>query len=74
MSLLRAVLIVVYNKINEDHGSKKVEKHNFEIVHAQCQSEEKSELSNIKQIEEIVDYCIKQWPKSTKYFPFKRKG
>jgi hypothetical protein len=59
ISLLKAILIVIYNKINEAHGSKKVEKYNIEIVHAQRQSKEKSQLSNIKQIEEIVDDCIK---------------
>jgi hypothetical protein len=50
---------MIKNKINEGHGSKKVEKYNIEIVHAQRQSKEKSQLSNIKQIEEIVDDCIK---------------
>jgi hypothetical protein len=42
ISLLKAILIVIYNKINEVHGSKKVEKYNIEIVHEQHQSKEKS--------------------------------
>jgi hypothetical protein len=42
ISLLKAILIVIYNKINEVHGSKKVEKYNIEIVHEQRQSKEKS--------------------------------